>query len=61
MIPAECVSLTVSDDGENYKVVLTKSPVLVKHTIREQKLIFNFLKGDAILSRKLEKVDSLTV
>jgi SNF2 family DNA or RNA helicase len=60
MIPAECVSLTVSDDGENYKVVLTKSPVLVKHTIREQKLIFNFLKGDAILSRKLEKGDSLT-
>lgn len=59
MFSEECISITVSLNETRCKVQLTPTVQVLSHSLRSRRLISNFLRGDAILSRKLAKGHTL--
>jgi SNF2 family DNA or RNA helicase len=59
MISDDCISVNISFSATACRVELGSALQVVRHRLRERRLIENYLRGDAILRRKLSKGENL--
>jgi SNF2 family DNA or RNA helicase len=59
MISDDCFAVSVKLDGAICKVEINPTEQVVPHRLREKRLIETFLRGDAILRRKLNRGDKI--